>query len=409
MRRIVQMYRRVCVGRRVYYSILFCMLVFCLLLLFPCSAQALWPVAARQEVCLGFHEGYSIGDINFSHYGVDLTAPAGCSVRAAVGGTVSFVGAVPVTGRFEGQTMQAVSVTMADGRIMTFMPFAEFDVSTGDDVAEGDALGALASSGDSSCNEVHLHVGLKRGKTYYDPLELFGDNFSTNSQNADEFNGVAVAAGGVVAGSVPEYAGAIEESTSDFAPSAGLGAGVSGVLPQATPKTTEEEQGSRVSSGGVTLGAPEGEAAGTSGDIEYGGTWLDGLSLQGAQACFVALVAKAQQCFGQVQGLLGDMGGSLSAFAVCLLVLAFGLTCAGLLFLLKRIGQRIATLHPWMHIKQLKPLVAHKWGGKPAHSDAMHARHCSLRTTEAREQKPILKALKGLKVLIGKGKVRHAF
>jgi len=45
-------------------------------------------------------------------------------------------------------------------------------VAKGDSLAEGDAVGALAGDGDGSSAETHLHVGVRRGDLYVDPLSV---------------------------------------------------------------------------------------------------------------------------------------------------------------------------------------------------------------------------------------------
>ena len=141
---------------------------------------ATWPVPTSQlSASIGFHETYSAGDKSYVHSGVDIPASAGMQISSPLAGTVRFTGAVPsgdsrTNGASDQKTMLAVSIELQDGRVVTLMPFAYVDVRAGEDVAEGERLGTLAGSGDASSSQTHLHMGLKQGNRYYDPLALFG-------------------------------------------------------------------------------------------------------------------------------------------------------------------------------------------------------------------------------------------
>ena len=145
----------------------------------PVAYAAVWPTSgAELSPTLGFRQVYEVNGTTYTHYGIDIAAEAGSTVMAPVDGTVSFVGAVPsglssVTGGGNGQTMQALSILMSDGRTVTLMPFESIGVGEGTAVAQGSALGVLASTGDRSSSSPHVHLGLKKGNTYYDPMTLF--------------------------------------------------------------------------------------------------------------------------------------------------------------------------------------------------------------------------------------------
>lgn len=162
----------------------------CALLLLSATAAphaeaeaATWPVSSSQPAAaVGFHETYSAGNTNdrtYVHSGVDASASAGSQIVSPIAGEVCFTGSVPsgdssLNGGGPGQTMLGVSVKMPDGRTITLMPFAHIGVKKGDHVAEGEVLGTLAATGDRSMRAAHLHMGLKRGRVYYDPMSLFG-------------------------------------------------------------------------------------------------------------------------------------------------------------------------------------------------------------------------------------------
>lgn len=145
-----------------------------LALLYPSQVFAAWPSGTEGQVLVGFHEVYALeGDASSSHYGVDIPADAGVEIGAPVGAVVSFVGSVP-SGAGDGSTTLGVSLVLEDGRTLTLLPFSSSCVSEGQVVGEGEVLGTLAAAGDRSSAGSHLHVGLKRGGTYFNPLEVLG-------------------------------------------------------------------------------------------------------------------------------------------------------------------------------------------------------------------------------------------
>lgn len=149
----------------------------------PTVALASNPLGPKgASVSLDFEQTYKLDKKTFVHKGVDLSAVAGSTVSAPCPGTVSFVGDVPAgdsslvaaRGSKPGKTMRAVSICIKGGKTVTFMPFSKSSVSVGQTVKEGEQLGVLASSGDRSSSKTHLHMGLKKGSTYFDPKCLLG-------------------------------------------------------------------------------------------------------------------------------------------------------------------------------------------------------------------------------------------
>ena len=149
---------------------------------------ATWPVPTSElSAIVGFHETYSAGDKSYVHSGIDISASAGMQISSPQAGTVRYTGAVPsgdsrIGGSSPSKTMNAVSIEIEGGRVITLMPFSNINVSQGDYVGEGACLGTLAAEGDVSCTQSHLHMGLKKGSTYYDPMTLFGILPQTESQ-----------------------------------------------------------------------------------------------------------------------------------------------------------------------------------------------------------------------------------
>ncbi|WP_460859827.1 M23 family metallopeptidase [Nocardiopsis coralliicola] len=98
------------------------------------------------------------------HRGVDLAAPRGAAVRAAGAGRVAFAGTVAGT--------PAVSVDHGALRT-TYLP-VDAAVASGDAVHRGGVLGTLAAQPPHCRSGPCLHWGLRRGRTYLDPLALLG-------------------------------------------------------------------------------------------------------------------------------------------------------------------------------------------------------------------------------------------
>lgn len=121
-----------------------------------------WPLVPEPDVVRPFEPPpapWAAG-----HRGVDLAGHAGQVVRAALGGTVGFVGSIggkPV-------------VTVVHGaRRTTYEPVAA-TVVRGQEVSAGETIGRLVVT-DSHCFPATcLHWGLIRGEDYLDPLSLVG-------------------------------------------------------------------------------------------------------------------------------------------------------------------------------------------------------------------------------------------
>lgn len=148
------------------------------LLLLPLVAVVLWPgPAARAEtdpvgVWPLVPEPAVVGGFDppsdpwgAGHRGVDLAGAVGQQVRAALPGRVSWVGVLAGRG---------VAVVDHGATRTTYEP-VDATVATGDTVAAGDALGALALAGSHCLPRACLHWGWIEGAdTYLDPLRLVG-------------------------------------------------------------------------------------------------------------------------------------------------------------------------------------------------------------------------------------------
>jgi hypothetical protein len=98
------------------------------------------------------------------HLGADLAAPPGTEVHAAAPGVVAFAGSVA----------GSLHVVIAHaGGLRTSYSFLEtIAVRRGDRIAAGAALGTSGGTGQGHDGSV-LHLGLRVGDTYVDPMRLF--------------------------------------------------------------------------------------------------------------------------------------------------------------------------------------------------------------------------------------------
>jgi hypothetical protein len=98
------------------------------------------------------------------HRGADLAAGPGTPVRAANDGEVTFAGSVAGT--------LHVTVAHAGGLRTSYSFLASVAVHTGQTVARGDVLGTTGGTGPDHDGSV-LHLGLRLGDRYLDPMLLF--------------------------------------------------------------------------------------------------------------------------------------------------------------------------------------------------------------------------------------------
>ncbi len=121
-----------------------------------------WPLRPVPEVVEGFDPPSTTWGPG--HRGVDLLGVPGQRVRAALPGTVSFVGVIAGRG--------VVTVDHGDTRT-TYEPVAS-TLRVGVAVRAGDELGRLGFPGSHCAPRTCLHWGWLRGETYLDPLGLVG-------------------------------------------------------------------------------------------------------------------------------------------------------------------------------------------------------------------------------------------
>ena len=130
------------------------------------AAGWVWPV--RGPVLTPYRNGgdpYAAGQ----HRGIDIGAPVGSRVVAAVGGTVTFAGSV-------GSSGLTVSERTSDGRFdLSYLHLSGISVHLGEAVAAGDGVGAVGVTGRRSLAAPHLHFGVRDAGSrtaYRDPLDF---------------------------------------------------------------------------------------------------------------------------------------------------------------------------------------------------------------------------------------------
>ncbi|PSL39769.1 peptidase M23-like protein [Labedella gwakjiensis] len=122
-----------------------------------------WPVPEPRVLKRPFdrpdHE-YGAG-----HRGIDVAAGVGASVAAPAAGTVLFAG--PVAGR------SVVTVDHGGGIVTSYDPVVPA-VTVGDAVTPGTVIGTLEAAEAMHCASGCLHLGVRVGGDYVDPLPFFG-------------------------------------------------------------------------------------------------------------------------------------------------------------------------------------------------------------------------------------------
>ena len=114
---------------------------------------------------------FKLGDDPYAggqHRGIDIGEPVGTPVRAAAGGTVSFAGTVPVSGR-------SVTIQSVDGYSVTLVQLGTIGVARGAAVAEGEVVGSIGPSGEPGVAAPHVHLGVRLTSDpngYLDPLRF---------------------------------------------------------------------------------------------------------------------------------------------------------------------------------------------------------------------------------------------
>ncbi|WP_204163918.1 M23 family metallopeptidase [Nocardioides solisilvae] len=85
------------------------------------------------------------------HTGLDFAAPSGTPLRAVANGTITEVG-------YDGSYGNKTVLTLEDGTELWYCHQASMHVSVGDQVAGGDVIGTVGSTGNSTGPHLHLEI-----------------------------------------------------------------------------------------------------------------------------------------------------------------------------------------------------------------------------------------------------------
>ena len=121
-----------------------------------------WPLRPAPQVVAGFDPPETTWGPG--HRGVDLSGTPGQRVRAALPGTVSFVGTIAGRG----------VVVISHGETRTTYEPVTTTLGRGEPVSAGEVIGSLGLPGSHCFPRACLHWGWLRGETYLDPLRLVG-------------------------------------------------------------------------------------------------------------------------------------------------------------------------------------------------------------------------------------------
>jgi murein DD-endopeptidase MepM/ murein hydrolase activator NlpD len=125
---------------------------------------AIWPVDGRLESYFGKRTDPLSGEGAF-HTGVDIDAPRGTPVRAAADGVVVYADMMSGYGR-------VVVIDHGNGLESYYAHLSRFGVIPGQEIRQGEVLGAVGSSGRTTGS--HLHYEVRRGGNPVNPAPYMG-------------------------------------------------------------------------------------------------------------------------------------------------------------------------------------------------------------------------------------------
>src|SRR5829696_7597268 len=130
----------------------------------PAAGAWTWPSggAVLQPFVFDPLHPYAAGQ----HRGIDVGGDAGGPVVAPAGGTVSFAGSMPRSGK-------SVTIQTPDGLSVTLVHLGSIGVARNSAVAEGAVVGTLGPSGTPEAAEPYVHMGVRvtaQDQGYLDPL-----------------------------------------------------------------------------------------------------------------------------------------------------------------------------------------------------------------------------------------------
>ena len=125
-----------------------------------------WPLKGYYTLSSGFsHRINQVTGQPENHSGLDIPAPAGTPVTAAMGGTVAWANRSSSAGNW-------VGIDHGNGLVTVYMHMSAFNCKAGDVVNVGDTIGYVGSTGQSTGN--HLHFSVRLNGAYVNPIYYLG-------------------------------------------------------------------------------------------------------------------------------------------------------------------------------------------------------------------------------------------
>jgi murein DD-endopeptidase MepM/ murein hydrolase activator NlpD len=119
-----------------------------------------------------YHLTAGFGDVSSLwssfHTGLDFAAPTGTPIVSVANGTVTYVG-------YDGSYGNKVVVALDDGTVTWYCHMTEFAVSVGDRVLQGEQLGTVGSTGNTTGPHLHFEVHPDGGDPV-DPVPFLEDH-----------------------------------------------------------------------------------------------------------------------------------------------------------------------------------------------------------------------------------------
>ena len=126
------------------------------------SGGFIWPLPVSGKITSYFGGRTSpTAGASSNHQGIDISAPAGTSIRAAKAGTV-------VTASYSSGAGNYIMINHGGGLFTVYMHCSSLAVSKGQQVSAGTTIGYVGSTGVSTGN--HLHFGVSVNGSYVNPL-----------------------------------------------------------------------------------------------------------------------------------------------------------------------------------------------------------------------------------------------
>lgn len=124
------------------------------------AERFIWPVEGRISGRFGNQRIYN-GTPGSAHSGMDIAAASGTPVKAPASGVVTFAGDLYLTGG-------TILLDHGHGVSSNFLHLSRMDVQVGDEVRQGDVIGAVGATGRAT--GPHLHWGMNWLTVRIDPL-----------------------------------------------------------------------------------------------------------------------------------------------------------------------------------------------------------------------------------------------